>query len=225
MPAVPPRLTAVQKYWLFRPGALTAGLRQLGEMRLRVLAEYAEGARPDEALALRVAPGAAVWVREVLMSVDGIDSVVARSITPLAASRAMWQGMRRLRTRPLADMLYHDSSVRRSPFVCRRLASPVPFHRTASGVAHASGEAGTSRVAGVSNASGVSSASDVSDTPGVAGAASVSASGQLSAPVVLARRSVFWRMGQPLLVAEGFLPGFWERARILHDSRYPVRRN
>lgn len=189
MPAAPPRLTAVQKYWLFRPGALTAGLRQLGEMRLRVLAEYAEGARPDEALALRVAPGAAVWVREVLMSVDGIDSVVARSITPLAASRAMWQGMRRLRTRPLADMLYHDSSVRRSPFVCRRLASPVPFHRTASEVARAS-------------------------TPS-----------QVVSPAVLARRSVFWRMGQPLLVAEGFLPGFWERARILHDSRYPIRGN
>ena len=26
---------------------------------------------------------------------------------------------------------------------------------------------------------------------------------------VWARRSVFWRMGQPLLVAECFLPGFW----------------
>lgn len=190
LPAAPPRLTAVQKYWLFRPGALTAGLRQLGEMRLRVLAEYAEGARPDEALALRVPPGAAVWVREVLMSVDGIDSVVARSITPLAASRAMWQGMRRLRTRPLADMLYHDSSVRRSPFVCRRLSSPVPFHRTAVGVAGA-----------------------------------LDADLAAGTPVVLARRSVFWRMGQPLLVAEGFLPGFWERARILHDSRLPLRRN
>lgn len=158
-------------------------------MRLRVLAEYAEGARPDEALALRLPPGAAVWVREVLMSVDGIDSVVARSITPLAASRAMWQGMRRLRTRPLADMLYHDSSVRRSPFVCRRLSSPVPFHRTAVAVAGALD------------------------------------AGQVTAPpVVLARRSVFWRLGQPLLVAEGFLPGFWERARILHDSRLPLRR-
>lgn len=182
--AAPPSLTAVQKYWLFRPGALTGGLRQLGEMRLRVLAEYAQGARPDEALALRVAPGAPVWVREVLMSVDGVDSVVARSITPLAASRAMWQGMRRLRTRPLADMLYHDSSVRRSRFVCRRLASPVPFHRTAQGVLPASEDVDRG---------------------------------------ILARRSVFWRMGQPLLVAEGFLPGFWKRARIVSDSR-PVSR-
>ncbi len=182
--AAPPSLTAVQKYWLFRPGALTGGLRQLGAMRLRVLAEYREGARPDEALALEIAPGAPVWVREVLMSVDGVDCVVARSLTPLAASHAMWQGMRRLRTRPLADMLYHDSSVRRSAFVCRRLAAPVPFHRTAQAVRCA--PAGVARLASLG---------------------------------ILARRSVFWRMGQPLLVAEGFLPGFWARARILRDSR------
>jgi len=30
---------------------------------------------------------------------------------------------------------------------------------------------------------------------------------------LLARRSVFWRHGQPLLVAECFLPGFWALAR------------
>ncbi|OWT80613.1 MULTISPECIES: chorismate lyase [unclassified Achromobacter] len=201
----PPSLTAVQKYWLFRPGALTAGLRQLGAMRLRVLAEYAEGARPDEALALHLAPGAAVWVREVLMSVDDVDSVVARSITPLAASRAMWQGMRRLRTRPLADMLYHDSSVRRSRFVCRRLAAPVPFHRTAAGVAGGSGAGSDARSGVMSAGSGAAAASHA------------------ITPLVLARRSVFWRMGQPLLVAEGFLPEFWQHARILHDSRLPLR--
>ncbi|WP_454690019.1 chorismate--pyruvate lyase family protein [Achromobacter aloeverae] len=203
--APPPSLTAVQKYWLFRPGALTAGLRRLGQVRLRVLAEYAEGARPDEALALCLAPGAAVWVREVLMSVDGVDSVVARSLTPLAASRAMWQGMRRLRTRPLADMLYHDSGVRRSRFVCRRLASPVPFHRTALAALRAGQAAAPTLM--LANANAEVNA----DTEAGARA--------MPPPGVLARRSVFWRMGQPLLVAEGFLPAFWERARVLRDAR------
>ncbi|MBR8657999.1 chorismate lyase, partial [Achromobacter sp. Marseille-Q0513] len=102
-------------------------------VRLRVLAEYADGAPQDEARAMRIAPGAPVWIREVLMSVDGVDSVPARSLTPLAASHGAWQGMRRLRTRPLADMLYHDRTVIRSPFACRRLASPVPFHAPALG--------------------------------------------------------------------------------------------
>jgi chorismate--pyruvate lyase len=30
---------------------------------------------------------------------------------------------------------------------------------------------------------------------------------------LLARRSVFWRNGQPLLVAECFLPDFWQGAQ------------
>lgn len=170
--SAPPILSLSQRHWLFRPGALTAGLRQVGHVRLRVLAEYADGAPADEARAMRIAPGAPVWVREVLMSVDGIDSVPARSLTPLRASHGAWQGMRRLLTRPLADMLYHDSTVVRSPFACRLLASPVPFYATAAGVLIRNGR-------------------------------------ERDAQRVWARRSVFWRQGQPLLVAECFLPDFW----------------
>jgi chorismate--pyruvate lyase len=172
LPVAPPSLTSTQKFWLFRPGALTAGLRQLGRMQLRVLAEYAEGASLDEARAMRLTPGKPVWVREIVMSVDGIDCVVARSLTPLAASRAVWQGMRRLRTRPLADMLYHDRTVRRSRFMCLPLKRGIPFYATARDAAASAADSG----------------------------------------VVLARRSVFWRHGQPLLVAEGFLPAFWNVA-------------
>ncbi|RZN14028.1 chorismate--pyruvate lyase family protein, partial [Bordetella pertussis] len=131
LPAAPSTLDPLRKYWLFRPGALTAGLRQLGHVRLRVLAEYPTGAPRDEADGMRIAAQSPVWVREVLMSIDGVDSVVARSLTPLRASHGVWQGMRRLLTRPLADMLYHDPGIHRSVFVCRRLAAGVPFHATA----------------------------------------------------------------------------------------------
>ena len=168
LPAVPPSLSPAHKYWLMRPGALTAGLRKLGTVHLRVLAEYAQGASVDEARGMGLAPASPVWVREILMSVDGEDSVVARSLTPLAASHGTWQGMRRLRTRPLADMLYHDRTIERSAFVCRRLAPPVPFYATARAV-----QAGT------------------------------------DAGPLWARRSAFWRQGRPLLVAECFLPAFW----------------
>ncbi|MGO4398781.1 chorismate--pyruvate lyase family protein [Achromobacter sp. PAB15] len=171
--AAPPVLPPALRHWLFRPGALTAGLRQVGHVRLRVLAEYADGAPRDEALAMGIAPGSPVWIREVLMSVNGVDSVPARSLTPLRASHGAWQGMRRLLTRPLADMLYHDSTVIRSPFACRRLASPVPFYATARDVLPADRR-------------------------------------EQDAGRVWARRSVFWRQGQPLLVAECFLPGFWD---------------
>lgn len=171
-------LTPTQRHWLYRPGALTAGLRQLGRVTLRVVAEYAEGAPLDEARAMHIAPGSPVWVREVLMSVDGIDSVPARSLTPLASSHGSWQGMRRLLTRPLADMLYHDRSVTRSPFACRRLSSPLPFYRTVEKLVS-----------------------------------------ERDANYLWARRSVFWRHGQPLLVAECFLPEFW--TKVTAGGRIP----
>lgn len=172
---VAPSLSPAHKHWLMRPGALTAGLRQLGRVELRVLDEYAQGAPLDEAHGMRLRAASPVWVREILMSVDGVDSVVARSLTPLRASHGTWQGIRRLRTRPLADMLYHDRTITRSPFVCRRLAWPVPFYATAR-AAQAEGDSGA----------------------------------------LWARRSVFWRDRQPLLVAECFFPDFW---RLLSAQR------
>jgi len=170
-----PSLSSLQKYWLFRPGALTAGLRRLGRVELEVLDEYAQGLPEDEAGSLARPPRTPVWVREIVMSVDGVDSVAARSLTPLSTSHGVWQGMRRLRTRPLADMLYHDSRVVRSPFAMARLQRPIPFHAVACRVL---------------------ARQDARPSPGP----------------LLARRSVFWRAGQPLLVAECFLPAFWRIA-------------
>jgi len=166
---VPPSLPLLQKHWLLRPGALTDGLRRLGRLDLRVVREYACGAPPDEAVGLRRPARAPVWVREVLMSVDGVDAVAARSLTPRTASHGVWQGIRRLKSRPLADMLYHDRTITRSPFAIARLRTPLAFYTALR-------------------------PSDLA---------------QAARPGLLTRRSVFWRDGQPLMVAECFLPGFW----------------
>ncbi|WP_370632058.1 chorismate lyase [Pusillimonas sp. MFBS29] len=168
-----PCLGRIQKHWLFRPGALTAGLRQLGNVQLRVVNEQAIGLHPDEAWMLRRDPRDPVWLREIMMSIDGIDCVFARSFTPLKASHGLWQGMRRLRSRPLADMLYHNPQITRSPFFACRLHQQNPFYGTAR------------RIYGL-------------DRP--------------AAHKLLARCSVFWRGGEPLLVAECFLPEFWALA-------------
>lgn len=171
--APPPSLTSHQKFWLTRPGALTSGLRQLGNVDLRVIREKVAGLHADEAWMLARAPSSPIWLREICMAIDGTDSVFARSFTPLAASHALWQGMRRLRTRPLADMLYHDPQITRSRFFVSRLHRQHPLYRTMQ--VHL-GEA-------------------------------------CPAPqAILARCSVFWRLGEPLLVAEAFLPAFWQIA-------------
>jgi len=125
-----PSLTPEQKYWLRRPGALTAGLRQIGRVKLTVVKEYSSGLARQEAWMLGDRPGSPVRVREIIMSINGVDSVVARSFTPLAASHSWWRGMRSLRSRPLADMLYHNAQISRSPFFVCRLKRQQPMYRT-----------------------------------------------------------------------------------------------
>ena len=122
-----PSTTFDQKDWLTRGGSLTAHLRGLGDVRVRVTREAVDRAWPDECTALRLAPRTRVWVREVVLEVDGVPFVAAHSIAPLAASRGVWQAMRRLRTRPLAELLYADSTVARSVLVSTRLAPRHPL--------------------------------------------------------------------------------------------------
>jgi chorismate lyase len=117
-----PSLLAIQKQWLTRPGPLTRSLRAVGPLRLRVLAEYPDGASLDEAHLLGLSLKSPIWVREVAMDIHGVDCVVARSVTSLKASHGIWQGMRRLRSRPLADILYDNPSIIRSSFEIARLS-------------------------------------------------------------------------------------------------------
>jgi chorismate--pyruvate lyase len=128
-----PGFSRDQKDWLTRGGSLTAHLRTLGAVAVRVTREAVALPWADEYTALGVKCRAPVWVREVVLSVDGTPFVAAHSIAPLAASVGVWQAMRRLRTRPLAELLYSDSSVSRSALVSRRLTARHPLYRLAAG--------------------------------------------------------------------------------------------
>ncbi|WP_120347731.1 chorismate lyase [Paraburkholderia fungorum] len=127
-----PGLSAAQKDWLTRGGSLTAHLRALGAVAVRVTREAVALPWADEHAALGLAPRAPVWVREVVLSVDGVPFVAAHSVAPLAASVGVWQATRRLRTRPLAELLYSDSSVARSSLVSRSLTARHPLYRLAA---------------------------------------------------------------------------------------------
>ncbi|CAB3771126.1 chorismate--pyruvate lyase family protein [Paraburkholderia humisilvae] len=127
-----PAFSPHQKDWLTRGGSLTAHLRTLGAVAVHVTREAVALPWADEYRALAIAPRAPVWVREVVLSVDGVPFVAAHSIAPVAASTGVWQAMRRLRTRPLAELLYSDSSVARSALVSRRLTARHPLFRLAA---------------------------------------------------------------------------------------------
>jgi chorismate--pyruvate lyase len=162
MPA--PALDPLRQAWLRRPGALTTGLRRLGEVRLTVRREAVVALTPGWAAEAGLPTGTPAWWREILMAIDGVPAVQACSFTPLRASLGAWKAMRGLGQRPLADILYRDPRIARSGFRFGRLRA-----RRADG---AWAEA----------------------APG---------------EEILARHSVFMRLGQPLLVAEYFLPTFW----------------
>ena len=127
-----PGFSAAQKDWLTRGGSLTAHLRALGAVAVRVTRESVALPWTDESAALGLAPRAPVGVREGVLSVAGVPFVAAHSVTPLAASGGVWQATRRLRTRPLAELLYSDSSVARSALVSRRLTERHPLYRLAA---------------------------------------------------------------------------------------------
>ncbi|MFM0397677.1 chorismate--pyruvate lyase family protein [Paraburkholderia phytofirmans] len=127
-----PGFSAAQKDWLTRGGSLTAHLRALGAVAVRVTHEGVALPWADESAALGLVPRAPVWVREVALSVDGVPFVAAHSVAPLAASAGVWQAIRRLRTRPLAELLYSDSSVARSSLVSRRLSARHALYRLAA---------------------------------------------------------------------------------------------
>jgi len=177
-----PGFSADQKDWLTRGGSLTAHLRALGHVEVRVTREAVDLPWPDECAALGLGPRANAWVREIVLVVDGVPFVAAHSATPLAASHGVWQAMRSLRTRPLAELLYSDSGVARSALVSRRVNARHALH--------------------------------------------VLAANATNGPVPYAygaRRSVFERHGEPLLVTECMLPALWERLALSHEAH--VARN
>ena len=178
----PSSLRRIQKQWLMRGGALTTGLRGIGSLTLHVIHEYASGLSFDEARCLKRPLKSPVWVREVVMRIDGIDCVVARSLTPLAASHGVWQSMRRLRSRPLADILYNQRSIVRSAFEVARLNRAIPLNKTANHILRLN-----------------KNAHPIPGNP----------TSRAANQTLLARRSVFWKNGEPLMVAECFLPEFW----------------
>src|SRR6478736_8489709 len=85
---VAPRATFTtdQKDWATRGGSLTAHLRTLGAVSVSVTREAIDVPFADEWRALRVAPRTPCWVREVVLSVDGVAFVAAHSIVPLDSS-------------------------------------------------------------------------------------------------------------------------------------------
>jgi chorismate--pyruvate lyase len=116
--------------WLAAQGSLSVHLRRAQPpLAVRVLAQGRQAAGPALAPGLQVGPGQAVHARTVLLTGGAQAMVLAHSAVVQAASRGAWRAIRGLAQRPLAELLFTRSDVRRSPLVFQRLPAASPLCR------------------------------------------------------------------------------------------------
>jgi chorismate lyase len=100
--------------WLDAPGSLSRRLAAMGErFEVQTLRQGVAPLLPGEARDIRSA-GRRCLVREVVLRVDGVPLVWARTVVQAHAVRGPWRALAGLGSRPLADLLFCDKNVRRS---------------------------------------------------------------------------------------------------------------
>ena len=106
------------RYWLQAEGSLTTRLRAHGQVEVRVQRQGAGGLWAPERSDLCVPHG---YVREVVLLLNGMPVVWARSATTLRAIQGPWRAMRGLGARPLAELLFAERHVEREPLRAQHL--------------------------------------------------------------------------------------------------------
>lgn len=108
--------------WLTDDSSLTARIRaRCVRFSLQVISQGKRSVMPDERAALGVHHHGELWVREVLLIADGVPVVFARSLVPATVIPASWHLLHRLGGKPLANVLFNDPRVVRSPLEAARL--------------------------------------------------------------------------------------------------------
>jgi chorismate--pyruvate lyase len=115
-----PKLTR----WLRANGSLTARLRAHGAVTVQVVRQGNRRLWRQEQQDLQCASG---HVREVILLLDGVPVVWARSATPHAALKGPWKALKNLGTRPLAELLFQEQRVHREPLKVHHIAPHGPI--------------------------------------------------------------------------------------------------
>lgn len=120
--------------WLGAGGSLSARLAGAGQkFSVQVLAQGRQRLYPEEARTLGLPASRPGYVREVVLRVDDVAVVFARSVTAHAPSLGPWRSIRGLGTRPLADVLFKRAgSLARTPLEFARLPPANPVRRHAA---------------------------------------------------------------------------------------------
>lgn len=121
------------KRWLTASGSLSARLASTGKrFSVQVLRQGRAPLNPEEAVALGLGHQRTGYAREVLLRLDGLPVVFARSVTAHHNANGAWRAVQGLGSRPLADVLFKRSGISRQPlsFSCLARCSPMQRHAT-----------------------------------------------------------------------------------------------
>jgi chorismate--pyruvate lyase len=109
--------------WLRAPGSLSRRLAALGgRYEVELLRQAVAPLRAVERRALGLPRRGCTVVREVILRVDGVPLVWARSALHGAHLAGPWKALQGLGVKPLGHLLYADRRVARSELQPRRLA-------------------------------------------------------------------------------------------------------
>lgn len=123
--------------WLTDRGSLTARIVQHVEnFNLVRLLQQGQLPNRDERRHLGLKPGEVAMVREVLLRDGNMPLVFAHSLAARRDLIGVWRGLGKLGARPLADMLFHDSTVVRLPMEYRKIDVRHPLFQRAASVVH-----------------------------------------------------------------------------------------
>ncbi|MBW8831930.1 MAG: chorismate lyase [Burkholderiales bacterium] len=119
---------SVLRQWLRAPGSLSRRLVTLGErFEVQTLWQGAARIHRNEIAALGPLARGRLWVREVMLRVDGQALIWARSVSPCTSLAGPWRALLGLGSRPLADLLFKQPNVSRSPLRVERLRHGGPM--------------------------------------------------------------------------------------------------
>lgn len=126
------KLSVVLYHWLTDTGSLTARLKlQCQHFAVEVLTEGIYPLSKDEQEKLQLAEDRS-FVREVLLKLDGVPWVFARSVMPLSTLTGEQACLSQLGNNPLGQILFNAPDMQRSDIEVAEFAAKSPVQKLAS---------------------------------------------------------------------------------------------
>lgn len=111
--------------WLTTDKSITAKLRSAGKLSVELLEERWGVPTPRERRRLKLKDRERARIRTVILHVDNIPVVYARSIMPARSLKGAWRYLPYLQNQPLGGYVYQSGALKRSPIEVAQLPAGI----------------------------------------------------------------------------------------------------